>query len=758
MADKTETRTVSQPIGDPSFRSGKAGTKDRLRRLERREWWLWATAVIVTLLLTAGILSFLPLLLRSGEQTESVSAVPRAMWGLVGLVVLFDLYTVYQQIQLHRTRRRLFEREELFQLIGENVADMIAVVDMEGHRLYNSPSYHRVLGYTEEELKSSSSFDQIHPDDRNRVKEAAAEARRSGVGRPLEYRIRHKDGSWRALESNASVIRSPSGEPEKLVIVNRDITERKKAAESLLQSESGFRSMIEDAPYGIWQAASDGKLLRANPALQEMLGYEKLDELLNANLVRDIFKEPSEFDGLKELLDSANEFKDVEVVLKRKDGALLTVRCTGRKVKQDYQGMPCFDVFAEDVTERRILERQLRMAGKMEAVGRLSGGIAHDFNNLLGVIIGYSQVLKRRLDPKNPLLEHVEEIEKAGQRATALTRQLLAFSRQQILTPSILQLNDLVLDMAKMLSRLLGEDIDVSTSLCPDLGMVKADRGQIEQVIMNLAVNARDAMPKGGKLRIETANVELDQAYVWQHPGAKPGHYVKLAVIDTGTGIDKENLAHIFEPFFTTKGVGKGTGLGLATVYGVVKQSGGYIWVDSEPGEGASLQVFLPQVSEPASATAASAPVAEARGGSETILLVEDSEPLRKLTRAFLETHGFKVLVAEDGEEALQVEARHAGKINLLLTDIVMPGINGRVLAERLLLKQPGTRVLYISGYTDNFIAVQGALEHGMVLLNKPFTEEALIRKVREVLDAKGGTAEERDTRELLSQDRTSLS
>jgi two-component system cell cycle sensor histidine kinase/response regulator CckA len=755
MADKTKTDMPSEPSGDATFQEGKVGTKDRLRRLERREWWLWATAVIVSLLLTAGILSFLPLLLGSGEQPESALAVRRAMWGLAGIVLLFDLYTVYQQLQLHRTRRRLFEREELFQLIGENVADMIAVVDMEGHRLYNSPSYHKVLGYTAEELKSSSSFDQIHPDDRNRVQEAAAETRRTGIGRPLEYRIHHKDGSWLALESNASVIRSPSGEPEKLVIVNRDITERKKAAESLRLSESGFRSMIEDAPYGIYRVATDGKLLRANPALQKMLGYEKLDELLNASLVRDIFRNPSDFNVLKDLLDSVDEFTDVEVELTRKDGAPITLRCTGRKVKQEYEGMACFDVFAEDVTERRILERQLRMAGKMEAVGRLSGGIAHDFNNLLGVIIGYSQVLKRRLDPGNALLEHVEEIEKAGQRATSLTRQLLAFSRQQILTPSILKLNDLILDVVKMLTRLLGEDIEISTSLSSDLGMVKADRGQIEQVIMNLAVNARDAMPQGGKLRIETANVELDQTYARQHPGAKPGHYVKLAVIDSGAGIDKKILAHIFEPFFTTKGVGKGTGLGLATVYGVVKQSGGYIWVESEPGQGTSMEIFLPQVSEPAAIITPTAPLAEARGGSETILLVEDSEPLRKLTRAFLESHGFHVLVAQDGEEALQVEGRHAGKIDLLLTDMVMPGINGRVLAERLLLNRPGTRVLYISGYTDNFIAVHGALERGMVLLHKPFTEEALIKKVREVLDAQTVAAGERETGELLSQDRT---
>jgi len=746
MADKIDTGTISKPSMHPSLREGQAKTKDRLRHIEHREWWLWATAVIITLLLTGGILSFLVPVLRSGEQTESAFSLQRAMWGLVGIVLLFDLYTVYQQLQLHRTRRRLYQREELFQLIGENVADMIAVVDVEGNRIYNSPSYHKVLGYTTEELQSSSSFDQIHPDDRNRVREAASEARRTGVGRPLEYRIRHKDGTWRVLESNASVIRSSAGEPERLVIVNRDITERKEA-------ESGFRSMIEDAPYGIFRAATDGTLLRANPALQKMLGYEELEELLKANLDRDIFRNSPDFHRLSELLESADEFKDVEVELRRKDGMPITARCTGRRVKAEHQGLSCFDVFAEDVTERRVLERQLRMAGKMEAVGRLSGGIAHDFNNLLGVIIGYSQVLKRRLDPGNALLEHAEEIEKAGQRAASLTRQLLAFSRQQVLTPTALNLNDLVTDMAKMLPRLLGEDIAVDTSLFTDLGMVKADQSQIEQVIMNLAVNARDAMPQGGKLRIETTNVELDQAYAWQHPGAKPGHYVMLAVIDTGMGMDPATLAHIFEPFFTTKDVGKGTGLGLATVYGVVKQSGGYIWVDSETGRGASFQIFLPQVEEPVAAIAVTAPMAQSIGGSETILLVEDAESLRKLTRSFLESHGYRVLVAENGEEAMRVEVQHSGKIDLLLTDVVMPGINGRVLSEKLLPKQPGMRVLYISGYTDSFIAGHGVLERGMTLLHKPYTEDALIGKVREVLDKGHPEAAGRKTGELSNQD-----
>jgi signal transduction histidine kinase/ActR/RegA family two-component response regulator len=422
---------------------------------------------------------------------------------------------------------------------------------------------------------------------------------------------------------------------------------------------------------------------------------------------------------------------------KRQDGTPITLRCSGRRVNGE-NGLPAyFEVFAEDVTEKRVLEKQLRMAQKMEAIGRLSGGIAHDFNNHLGVIIGYSRVLKKALGEKNALCDHALEIEKAGQRAASLTKQLLAFSRQQVLTPSVLSLNTLASDMENMLPRLLGEDVAVSLALEPKLDSVKADPSQIEQVIMNLAVNARDAMPTGGKLKIRTANVELDQTYTRTHPGSRPGNYVLLAVTDTGTGMDSGTITHIFEPFFTTKDVGKGTGLGLATVYGIVKQSNGYIWVDSAPGKGTSFEIYLPRhVGQPA-AEEPKADGTERLRGSESILLVEDAQPLRKLAQTFLEAAGFRVWSAGSGEEALEVAAGSGVNFDLLLTDVVMPGMNGRVLAEQLLPRQPGMRVLYMSGYTDSFIAGHGVLEPGTYLVHKPFTEEELIRKAREVLDGR---------------------
>ena len=703
--------------------------------MERREWWLWAVALVITLLLTGGLVSFLLPGTQIRHDFLDQNFFPQVIRGLVALVFLFDLYTIYQHRLIHQIRKQLLEREALFHLISENAADMIAVVDMEGRRIYNSLSYQSVLGYSPEELQASSAFEQIHPDDREQVRKAAEEARVRGSGKTLEYRFRHKNGNWLFIESTSSVIRNAKGEPEKLVIVNRDITERKKTEEALRRSETGFRTVVEDAPYGIFRANAKARLLQVNPALQTMLGYESEEELLHSDLANDIFRQAGEYQRMIDQLIRAEEFKDMEMEWKRKDGTPITVRCSGRRGGEGNGSPAYFEVFAEDVTEKRILERQLRMAQKMEAIGRLSGGIAHDFNNLLGVIIGYSALLKRKLTESKALFDHALEIEKAGQRAASLTKQLLAFSRQQVLTPSVLNLNTLATDMEKMLPRLLGEDIEVRLVLDSELGQVKADQSQIEQVIMNLAVNARDAMPVGGKLRILTSNVELDRKYARSHPGSKTGHFVMLSVTDTGTGMDSETLAHIFEPFFTTKERGKGTGLGLATVYGVVKQSNGYIWVDSKLGEGTSFQVYLPRHNEQVLVEEQKNDTEEKLRGSESILLVEDADPLRKLAHTFLESAGFHVMTAESGERAMEVVAGYLGTFDLLLTDVIMPGMNGRVLSEQLLPRQPGMKVLYMSGYTDSFIAGHGVLDPGTNLLHKPFTEEVLIRKIREVLD-----------------------
>lgn len=705
------------------------------RKTERREWWLWVAAFVITTLLLIGLVSFFVPMRQNDLDQHAQNISPLMVRGLIGLVFLFDLYIIYQHLLIHRIRRQLIEREELFQLISENAADMIAVVDIEGHRLFNSMSYQKMLGYSPEELAASSAYEQVHPDDRERVKKSAEHARVTGVGQTLDYRFRNKNGSWVVLESTSSAIRNDKGMAEKLVLVTRDVTKRRETEEALRRSEADFRSVVEYAPYGIYRASVGGCLLQVNPALRKMLGYGAADDLLQQQLATGVFRHRTEYERLTGLLMRVDEVKDIEAEWKRKTGTPITVRCSGRRVDHE-DGRPAyFQVFAEDVTEKRTLEKQLRMAQKMEAIGRLSGGIAHDFNNLLGVIIGYAGVLKKALVENDARFEYAMEIEKAGQRAASLTKQLLAFSRQQVLSPEVLDLNALVSDLQRMLPRLLGEDVQIALQLAPDLRMVKADRTQIEQVILNLAINARDAMPSGGSLRIETANADLNEAYTWDHPGSTAGTYVRLTLTDTGTGMDPETLAHIFEPFFTTKEPGKGTGLGLATVYGIVKQSNGYIWVDSSPGQGAAFQVYLPEHLGAPGPESQNPEPNETIGGSESILLVEDAEPLRKLAQRFLETGGFRVLSARSGEEALDLAAQYAEEFDLLLTDVIMPGINGRALAERLLARRPGMKVLYMSGYTDSFIAGHGVLEPGLNLLHKPFTENILLRKVRDVLD-----------------------
>jgi signal transduction histidine kinase len=388
-----------------------------------------------------------------------------------------------------------------------------------------------------------------------------------------------------------------------------------------------------------------------------------------------------------------------------------------------------------DVSEQRHLEEQFRQAQKMEAVGQLAGGIAHDFNNLLTAILGNTQLLLRDLPPGDAKRGDVEEIRKASERAASLTRQLLAYSRRQMLQPEVLDLNVVVAEMDKMLRRLIGEHIALVTSLAPDLGRVRADPNQIEQVIVNLAVNARDAMPEGGKLTIQTCNVELDDSFTQAHLGSVPGSYALLTVTDTGAGMDASVRAHLFEPFFTTKEVGKGTGLGLATVYGIVKQSGGYISVYSEPAHGTAFKIYLPRIS-PAPSSSVPQPKTGAARGSETILVVEDESAVLTLSRRALEAQGYVVLAASDGPAALRLVERHGGTIHLLVTDVVMPGLSGHELAGKLAVLRPGIRVLYMSGYPGDAVVQHGTLPEGSAFLQKPFSPDGLARKVRDVLDA----------------------
>ncbi len=504
--------------------------------------------------------------------------------------------------------------------------------------------------------------------------------------------------------------------------------------EGLRRSEMNFRSLVTNAPYGICRCDSSGKLLNANPALLAMLGYSSAQEILGTHLGA-LYEDGQKWFELADHLRAGGPFNRLIVEWKRKDGTPTVLRVSGRAVSQAGKDRT-FELFAEDVTERHALEQQLQQSQKMEAVGRLAGGIAHDFNNLLMVISGYSEFLLDRLGPEPELRAPAQEIASAAGRASALTRQLLAFSRKQMLAPKILDLNGVVTENLKMLTRMIGEDIELVMVPAAGLGAVRADAGQIEQVVMNLAVNARDAMPSGGKLTIETSNVSLDEEHSRVQAPLKPGNYVMVAISDTGAGMDSETQSHIFEPFFTTKGP-KGTGLGLSTVYGIVKQSGGYIWVDSEPGKGTTFKIYLPRVAEavesPAEVAAAPQSVAT-EPGTETILVVEDEANLRYLARQFLEKQGYRVIEAADGAVALQIAVAHEGIIHLLLTDVIMPGMNGRELAQRISEIRPNTKVLYMSGYTENVIGRNGTLDAGIRLLQKPFTLRDLNARVREVL------------------------
>jgi two-component system, cell cycle sensor histidine kinase and response regulator CckA len=507
------------------------------------------------------------------------------------------------------------------------------------------------------------------------------------------------------------------------------------AQQELLRSEANFRSLVTNAPYGICRCDATGVLLDANPALVSILGYSTPSELVGRHLGT-LYTDSHQWFHLADYFRSLREFNGVLAEWACRDGTPLAVRISGRTIRQRDES-PRYELFTEDVTERRTLEQQLRQSQKMEAIGRLAGGVAHDFNNLLMVISGYSEFLLERLGPDPTLRVPAQEIENAAQRATSLTRQLLAFSRQQMLTPKILDLNEVITENLKMLTRMIGEDIDLVMVPGENLAAVKADPGQIEQVIMNLAVNARDAMPQGGKLTIETANVTLDETYARLHAPLQPGEYVMLAISDTGSGMDSETQSRIFEPFFTTKGP-KGTGLGLSTVYGIVKQSGGYIWVYSEPGKGSTFKIYLPRITEARERIPIhpAGTAVDRHHGREAILLVEDETNLRRLVRQYLEKQGHTVLEAADGAAAIQICNAYAGPIHLLLTDVIMPGMNGRELARSISSLRPDIKVIYMSGYTENAISQNGTLEAGVNLLQKPFTLPALKARVREVLDA----------------------
>jgi two-component system cell cycle sensor histidine kinase/response regulator CckA len=552
-----------------------------------------------------------------------------------------------------------------------------------------------------------------------------------GLSGAETWRHCKKDGTIIAVEIASHGIAFRGRQAE--LVLAHDITEQKKDQGRLRQSEERFAKAFRSSPLGITiSTQAEALYIDVNDAFSNMLGYRREEVIGRTAQELGVWSEPTERAPFVQQLLESGRVQALSVKMRTRSGERRLTEVSAELVELD--GVPCILAITQDVTEAKQLEEQFRQAQKMEAVGRLAGGIAHDFNNMLSVIIGYSELLQERLET-DPARKSVDEIKKAADRAASLTRRLLAFSRQQILAPRVLNLNGVVDNLTTMLRHMIGEDIDLVFTPGPSLGSVRADPVQIEQIIMNLAVNARDAMPQGGKLVIETSNADLDVTFASSHPSVRPGAYVLLAVSDTGSGMDQDTMLHIFEPFFTTKELGKGTGLGLSTVYGIVNQSEGSIWVHSELGKGTTLQVYLPRVDEAPSVDSAR-PGASLGRGTETVLVVEDEEPLRILVAGILKNNGYTVLQATDGEEALNV-AKKQGHIDLLMTDVVMPGLSGSEVASRMRVLLPNLRVLYISGYTSDLITDHGVLATNARLLEKPFTKHSLLNKVRMALESR---------------------
>ena len=622
---------------------------------------------------------------------------------------------------------------EWYRAVLANSADATALLAPDGRILFVTAPIERLTGYTPDELVGTSAFDQVHPDDVLDVREAFQRAVGGREPVRIEYRGRHKDGSWRQRDV-IGINRLADPAVAGVVVNYRDTSVGSVAEAAVLERErwtaEQLRAVISTVPIVLWAVDRQG-----------------IVTLSEGSLLRDIGLQPGQVVGqsIGDLYATVPAVLDFTQQALRGESPAWILDIHGRTFSGCYTPLrdPAGQVtgaigVATDITDRVQLEHRLAQTHRMEAIGRVAGGIAHDFNNYLTAIVGYADLALAQVPEGESLHRDIEEIRQAGHSAASLTRQLLAFSRKQLLQPQVVDLNAIVGRMTGLLRRLIGEHIDLRSSLATSLDRIKADPGQLEQVILNLALNARDAMPDGGILMIDTANIELDQDFVAGHPGASAGPHVRLAVSDTGAGMDRGVREHLFEPFFTTKEQGRGTGLGLATVYGIVKQSGGSIFVYSEMNHGSSFKIFLPRfehvgdvVRPPADIDIATEVI-----GHETILLVEDQPEVRSVVQHTLSGHGFQVLAATSGNDAIEIATTHGAPIDLLVTDVIMPGLSARDLVEWFRRQHPAGRVLFMSGYTDDSVVRQGIIEHSVEFVQKPFTPGTLLRRVREVLDS----------------------
>lgn len=628
--------------------------------------------------------------------------------------------------------------EARLQAVLDNMPVLLDAFDERGKIILWNRECERVTGYRAEEIVNNPrALELLYPDDKYRARMMTEGEALDDDFYGLEWDLTCKDGSVRTISwSNISARVPIRGWASWAIGV--DVTERKRHEEALSHSQRVLRMMMDNIPQAIFWKDRHSVYLGCNRVASENMGFPDPAAVIGKSdrEMPHIVSDEAEFFIRKdrEVMDSNQPQYNIEEQFTRPDGKTIWLN-TSKIPMHDDQGRVIGILGSyEDITARKHLEEQLRQSQKMEAVGQLAGGVAHDFNNLLTIILGYGEMVKDLLPSDNPLRIHVNEICHAGERAASLTRQLLAFSRKQLLSPIVLDLNDVVSNTERMLRRLIGEDISLITILDPAIGHVKVDPGQVEQVVMNLAVNARDAMPEGGRLIVETRNAFLSEEFCNDHSECKPGRYVALSVTDTGCGISPEVMAHIFEPFYTTKEPGKGTGLGLATVYGIMRQSGGSITVSSQPGIGTTFVCYLPTVDSGASQSACDNSEFS-KNGSETVLLVEDEAGLRKFIRGILEKHGYHVLEASNGREGMTLADAHLGAIDLVLTDVVMPEVNGRQLAEYLRAKDRRQKVLFMSGYTNDAVLRKGIIEEQDAFLQKPFSGRELVKRLREELD-----------------------
>ena len=631
----------------------------------------------------------------------------------------------------------LREGEARFRTLVENAPDAIVVLDVE-HGTFSDCNENalRLFRLTRDELMQCGPGElspPFQPDGRHSATATSEWVDRAGGATPY-FGWTHRNSQGQEIPCEVHVVRLPS--PTRKLIRGSilDITERKRAEEALRESEARYRGLVSNATYGIYWVTLEGDLLDGNPALVQMLGYESIEALLAIDNTLCLYCDASQRDAV------ANWYRehdrgDVTVEWKRKNGKTISVRLIGRRSRDVRRNADCVEVIVEDVTDRIAMEKQLRQAQKFEAIGQLAGGIAHDFNNMIGAILGWAEIGLEETEPETRLHRHFDKVRHQAVRAAALTRQLLAFARRQILEPRNMDLNQSVSETLSLLEKVIGGNIEIKINLAPNLMLVRADPTQLDQVFMNLCINARDAMPEGGRLIIETGEAEFDEKYCAVHTQARPGHYVMLAVTDTGTGMDAATLDRIFEPFFTTKELGKGTGLGLATVYGVVSQHGGFVTVHSKLNVGTTFRVYLPFTPGAKRTPVNAEDSRPVRGGPETILIAEDHEGLRELARETLANLGYEILLACDGEDAVRQLQTHSDRIDLLLLDVVLPKMNGPDAHARMGAEKLGIPVIFATGYSPEMALLQNAQERGLSVLQKPYVPRELARRVREILD-----------------------